>query len=138
MIRREIIGFWITMGVSAVTQAAGFSGLFNPSPTATIPPPDQAFQWQRPNATTIEVLIADQVYLYDAKTHFRIDGQPLAVERPEGQPLDDPLFGVTAVHRGQIRFTMTESTQPIQIDYQGCADAGFCYPPMQLELSFSR
>ena len=138
MISREIIGFWVAMGVSAVTHAAGFSGLFTPLPSSTIPPPDLAFQWQRPNATTIEVLIADQVYLYDAKTHFSVNGQPITVERPEGQPLNDPLFGLTPVHRGQISFTIRASTQPIQVEYQGCADAGFCYPPMQLELSFSR
>lgn len=138
MTKRQIIGFWVTVAASLGAQAAGLSGLIATPHASPIPPPELAFSWQRPAADVIEVQIADQVYLYDAKTHFSINHATVAVERPEGTLLDDPLFGLTPVHRGQATFILSETAGAVLIEYQGCADVGFCYPPMQVELSFSR
>lgn len=138
MTKRQIIGFWATLTATLGVHAAGLSGLISTPPKTPIPPPEVAFSWQRPAADVITVQIADQVYLYDAKTHFSTNAQTIEVARPKGTLLDDPLFGLTPVHRGQVTFNLPATEGPVRIDYQGCADAGFCYPPMQLELSFSR
>jgi len=135
---RQIIGFLMAWMISWSVPAAGLFSGSSGFQTPAIPPPEAAFQWSRPAPDQVRVEIANQVYLYDQKTHFQINGQPVIVSRPNGQMVDDPLFGATAVHRGEVTFQVDPVSGPIMIDYQGCADAGFCYPPMQVELSFSR
>ncbi|MDH5544669.1 MAG: protein-disulfide reductase DsbD [Gammaproteobacteria bacterium] len=85
--------------------------------------------------------IADGYYLYKDKFRFEIvQGEGIKLGKPslpKGKEKDDEFFGVMEVyyHEAQIKLpllrTNTGKTEvEIKADFQGCADAGFCYPPM--------
>ncbi|MBV4474446.1 protein-disulfide reductase DsbD [Pseudomonas botevensis] len=74
--------------------------------------------------------IADGYYLYQKRLKF--DG--LAAENapalPEGESHSDEFFGEQPVYRQglEVKIPAAASGQ-IKVTYQGCADAGLCYPP---------
>jgi thiol:disulfide interchange protein DsbD len=87
----------------------------------------------------IEIIIADGTYLYDERTIVQSDaGDILDTQRSESEMYDDPLLGPTPIHKQRLRITVSNAPDLIVLTYQGCADIGFCYPPQQTELSFSR
>lgn len=88
--------------------------------------------------------IEDGYYLYKDKFKFVIadDGVDVAaVELPTGKEKDDPLFGLTEVYDHDIVIPISltrENTDPteltLNVAYQGCAEDGICYPPMNVDL----
>ncbi len=110
-------------------------------------PPDQAFQFSaRPineNTIKLEWKIADGYYLYRDKIVFESasDGLTLdaaAADIPAGDTKDDPTFGKLQVYHGavaiEVPYERANSAQQaveltLKSKYQGCADAGLCYPP---------
>ena len=96
-----------------------------------------AAQWQ----------IADGYYLYRDKFTFRIKEAPAGValgaaDLPQGEFKEDEFFGRMEVYRRQVQ-ALLPVTQPqaapatvvLEVGYQGCADQGFCYPPMKQSVS---
>ncbi|MFA0790933.1 protein-disulfide reductase DsbD family protein [Microbulbifer echini] len=82
--------------------------------------------------------IAPKYYLYrDKLALYRIEnGQKTAVplSLPSGEVIWDDYFEKeTEVYRGQLEFTIPVAGSPsnlqLELHYQGCADAGLCYPP---------
>ncbi|WP_367372414.1 protein-disulfide reductase DsbD [Pseudomonas lini] len=74
--------------------------------------------------------IADNYYLYQKRLKF--DG--LAPEQvpalPEGESHSDEFFGEQQVYRQGLELKIPAgATGQIKIGFQGCADAGLCYPP---------
>ena len=74
--------------------------------------------------------IADGYYLYQKRLKF--DG--LATENvpalPEGESHSDEYFGEQPVYRQGLELKIPAAAQgQIKVSYQGCADAGLCYPP---------
>ncbi|MCX4219413.1 MULTISPECIES: protein-disulfide reductase DsbD [Pseudomonas] len=74
--------------------------------------------------------IADGYYLYQKRLKF--DG--LATQNvpalPEGESHSDEYFGEQPVYRQGLELkTPAAATGRIKVSYQGCADAGLCYPP---------
>ena len=122
---------------STHTQA---QGSFGPSfGTPDLLPPEQAFVVSQPEADVIEITIADGTYLYDERTIVQNDaGDILDTQRSASEMYDDPLFGPTPIHKKRLRMTVSNVPKLMVLTYQGCADIGFCYPPQQTELSFSR
>ena len=57
----------------------------------------------------------------------------LAIDLPPGIWRDDPDMGRTQVFSssGHFEFALPSSAQAVSLRYQGCADAGICYPPQQ-------
>ena len=101
--------------------------------------PEQAFIVSQPQADVIEIAIADGIYLYDERTIVQNDtGDILETTRSASEMYDDPLFGPTPIHKKRLRMTVSNAPKLMVLTYQGCADIGFCYPPQQTELSFSR
>ncbi len=81
--------------------------------------------------------IADGYYLYRHRTGVEADAgfaaQPLQL--PKGKAYRDEFFGDVETYRGELVATLpgrpasgTDSVS-LKIKYQGCADAGICYPP---------
>ena len=102
-------------------------------------PAAQAFTVSHPEANVIEISIADGTYLYDERTIVQDDaGAVLRTSRSVTEIYDDPLFGPTPIHRNKLRMVVTDAPTLMVLTFQGCADIGFCYPPQQTELSFSR
>ncbi|MCX2545196.1 protein-disulfide reductase DsbD [Pseudomonas sp. COW5] len=74
--------------------------------------------------------IADGYYLYQKRLKF--DG--LAAENapavPEGESHSDEYFGEQPVYRQGLELKIPATAKgQIKVSYQGCADAGLCYPP---------
>jgi len=92
--------------------------------------------------------IADGYYMYRDKFAFRlIDAQGVRLGRPElppGEPKTDEFLGKTEVYHNQVAVlvpllrTEAKATQiTLEATYQGCAEAGFCYPPLTKTISLS-
>ncbi|MGL6736837.1 protein-disulfide reductase DsbD family protein, partial [Xanthomonas hortorum] len=62
---------------------------------------------------------------------------------PEGQSKHDEFFGQVQTYRKQLQAKLAGKAEPalqtavLQVQYQGCADAGVCYPPQRRELRVS-
>ena len=115
-------------------------GSFGPSFGApNLLAPEKAFIVSQPQADVIEIEIADGTYLYDERTIVQNDtGDILETTRSASEMYDDPLLGPTPIHKKHLRMTVSSAPNLMVLTYQGCADIGFCYPPQQTELSFSR
>ncbi len=83
--------------------------------------------------------IADGYYLYRDKFKFT-DINPSqrfgGIQLPAGKVKQDPLFGEVSVFYHQViaRLPIVETANAdeltLTLGYQGCADAGICYPPI--------
>lgn len=89
--------------------------------------------------------IEDGYYLYKERFKFKINNSLGALGTPiyskQGQQKDDPNFGVVTVFHNEIAVkipvTLTNGSEaPIEVTYQGCADAGLCYPPQTKDALF--
>ncbi|WP_018181859.1 protein-disulfide reductase DsbD [Kaistia granuli] len=78
--------------------------------------------------------IADGNYLYRDKIGVRdAGGATLVAVTPAGEMKDDPNFGPTEVYYGKAEARIAAAdlgTGPsLTVTFQGCAEAGICYPP---------
>jgi thiol:disulfide interchange protein len=81
--------------------------------------------------------ITDGYYLYRHRTSVEADAgfaaQPLQL--PKGKAYRDEFFGDVETYRGELLATLpgqpaaSTDSVTLKIKYQGCADAGICYPP---------
>ncbi len=104
--------------------------------------PDVAFRFHASasNATTLALRfdIADGYYLYQERFHFVPQGTGVtlgAVGFPPAHRKFDPNLGhVVAHYRKQVIVTLPVRAAPahfkLKVTYQGCADQGLCYPPI--------
>jgi thiol:disulfide interchange protein DsbD len=83
---------------------------------------------------------ADEYYLYKKKMHLKQGKQKTKARQfsEEGILKHDEAFGEVIVFYGQIetRFNLKqlEAHTPTILGFQGCADAGLCYPPQKIEM----
>ena len=108
--------------------------------------PDEAFRLEVGSDGPERVLAAWQIepehYLYRERFDFELgEGAPKGtsiarVELPPGVTRDDPYFGPVEIYRSQVRAEIglthagpAPSRLDLVVTYQGCADAGLCYPP---------
>lgn len=93
------------------------------------------------NAVVARFEIADGYYLYRDKIKFTlVSGEGVTLEPPlfpVGKEKEDESFGKMVVYfnAADVKIPLTRTnTGPLDIEikanYQGCADAGFCYPPI--------
>ncbi|MEO4017063.1 protein-disulfide reductase DsbD [Pseudomonas rossensis] len=74
--------------------------------------------------------IADGYYLYQQRLKF--DGLPAEhmPVLPDGEAHSDDFFGEQQVYRQGLELKIPAgATGQIKVGFQGCADAGLCYPP---------
>ena len=106
-------------------------------------PPDAAYRAAcRVDGDTLIVrwVIADGYYLYRRKMEITAESPGLALQEPEfpqGAIKTDPYLGTQEIFtqqvEGTVHYTRSDAgAHPIQIKvtYQGCAEAGLCYPPI--------
>lgn len=102
-------------------------------------PVEQAFVFDfRQQGNTLEVswTIADGYYLY--KDKIKLAGTAVGFSHPTlpaGEAHEDEYFGKTEVYRHHLTFKIPlndiDPTEAVlKIRFQGCADAGLCYPPV--------
>jgi thiol:disulfide interchange protein DsbD len=131
---------------------AGFSGLAAATPwwmrgvasnDTDFLPPEVAFRVAAHidgKVLKVRWVIADGYYLYRSKMEVRAESPDLVVSPaafPPGTTKSDPYLGTQ-----QVFFQEVEATVPfvradyaahpmqIKVTYQGCAEAGLCYPPI--------
>lgn len=113
----------------------------------TFLPVDKAFGMavhvSGPHTLQADFKLARAVYLYRERMEARLDagsGAPpvsLTWDLPPGQSKHDPTFDkVLEVYHGDVSGSLTVPTnlrgeQTLTVVYQGCADAGLCYPPQK-------
>ena len=74
--------------------------------------------------------IADGYYLYQKRLKF--DGLPTEQHPalPEGEAHSDEFFGEQQVYRQGLELKIPAGASgQVKVGFQGCADAGLCYPP---------
>src|SRR6516225_4894641 len=105
--------------------------------------PDQAFRFDALAEGTDRVRlnweIADGYYLYRARIKVKTtstSAQLGAPQFPPGQVKTDEYFGKQEVYHHELIATVPVARSsggpldlPLEVTYQGCADAGLCYPP---------
>lgn len=113
--------------------------------------PDQAFALSsesRDGALVAQWKITDGYYLYKDKIQFRLKDAPQGVslgepQLPEGEIKDDEFFGRVAVYHDGFDATVpvqgaaAGQELAVEVTYQGCADAGLCYPPQTRTVSYN-
>jgi thiol:disulfide interchange protein DsbD len=106
-------------------------------------PPDVAFRTAaRVDGAVIRLrwVIADGYYLYRRRMDVKAESPDLNLSAPvfpPGTSKTDPYLGTQEVYFQQVDATVPFSrtdggAHPIQVKvtYQGCAEAGLCYPPI--------
>ncbi|MCL4316524.1 MAG: protein-disulfide reductase DsbD [Gammaproteobacteria bacterium] len=93
--------------------------------------------------------IADGYYLYRDKFKFELKN-PAGItlgpaQFPPGKIKADPNFGDTEVYHNAVDVMLplqrdagtVDTPLTLQVQYQGCAEAGFCYPPVTKSIVIS-
>lgn len=83
--------------------------------------------------------IADGYYLYQERFKFKPQKPNVIIGEPQfsikGKEKEDPYFGKVHIFKHQIEILLPiqlpdgDTDTEIKVSYQGCADAGLCYPP---------
>ncbi|WP_205880046.1 protein-disulfide reductase DsbD [Lampropedia aestuarii] len=92
---------------------------------------------QQGDVFTIDSQIAENYYVYRHAIKL-VDhaGNEIALDLPAGRNQYDEFFGNTEIYTDQalaLSFPDTV-TGPLTLHWQGCAEAGICYPPQTTEL----
>jgi thioredoxin:protein disulfide reductase len=133
----------LTLGLAGVADAKPWWMRGSESNDTDFLPPNVAFRAgagiEGPNVK-VRWVIADGYYLYKHKIEIVGESPDLVVGAPElppGQMKTDQYFGAQEIYTQQVEvtapYTRTDAgAHPMQIKvtYQGCAEAGLCYPPI--------
>lgn len=121
------------------------ASLFGKPAAAQFVPVDQAFSFdfhQQGHDLKLSWQIRDGYYLYRSKIELEPKNAQLAAFLlPKGREHHDEFFGESEVYENAlnivvpIREASAEAT--VRVTYQGCAAAGFCYPPETREVPLS-
>ncbi|SAM35260.1 protein-disulfide reductase DsbD [Pseudomonas sp. 1 R 17] len=77
--------------------------------------------------------IADGYYLY--KQRMKFDGLAEKPVLPQGEAHSDEFFGEQEVYRQGLEVKIPAGvTGQVKLGWQGCADAGLCYPPQSISV----
>ncbi|MDC0610061.1 protein-disulfide reductase DsbD [Vibrio sp.] len=106
---------------------------------------DEAFDFnasQTQDTVHIDWQIKSGYYLY--RKSIKINGKDVSLtplSLPDGLPHEDEFFGHVQIYRDSLFIKQSLSNigynSSISITYQGCADAGFCYPPESRTITLS-
>ncbi|TVP89855.1 MAG: protein-disulfide reductase DsbD [Pseudomonadaceae bacterium] len=105
-------------------------------------PVDEAFSFSHQvtpeGGVQLEWEIADGYYLYRERMQFSGLQSGWQPELPAGLPYSDEFFGDVEIYRDSLRLTVPAGSQgELTLGWQGCADAGLCYPPEQQVIQLS-
>ncbi|MBU2011159.1 MAG: protein-disulfide reductase DsbD [Gammaproteobacteria bacterium] len=117
-------------------------GLFGGGSQDDFLPVEEAFALtvspQENGATLLHWRIAPGYYLYQQRLQF--DGLPPERQPslPEGEPYSDEFFGDSQIYRDSLELLIPPGAENnVRLGWQGCADAGLCYPPQSREVSLT-
>ncbi|WP_048690883.1 protein-disulfide reductase DsbD [Catenovulum maritimum] len=106
---------------------------------------DQAFQFnfeQVGDQLNLTWDIADGYYLYKDKTKAKTDTEKLSINFAlPGKDKQDEYFGLVKVYTHKLDASISIASitaDKILVTYQGCADAGLCYPPKLIDVPLTQ
>lgn len=128
--------------MSALPAKAAFTLFDSPVPsTGNAPafvPVDQAFPFnftQQGNRVYLDWQVTPGYYLYEDKIEVvpSDNAKTGVLEMRRGQPYNDEFFGQVSIFKKPLTVTVpilaATDESILRVTYQGCAEAGFCYPP---------
>ncbi|MBI6549132.1 protein-disulfide reductase DsbD [Xenorhabdus lircayensis] len=140
MMKRILILFLLFSGIALSPIKA--SALFEPPGQNLYLPADQAFMFdfqQQGNKLTLNWDIKPGYYLY--RKQFSITPEQASLDKivyAKGVDHEDEFFGKTEVYfqsaRIDVPILSATNDSSLQVTYQGCAEAGYCYPPETLNV----
>lgn len=139
----HLLSLLLLLLFSATTQAGWFD---DNAKSDTFLPVNDAFRasaWRDDGSLYIGFENADEYYLY--RHRFSVESREEGVDLgetqlPSGQFKTDEFLGDVYVFYDQVVLTVPYTGTPedgldVAVTFQGCADAGLCYPPEQITLS---
>jgi len=112
-------------------------------------PPEKAFRAEatwlaNSNDVEVELFPAKGYYLYQDSLHFQMGSQPnkigvVGTTFPPGvEKYDETFQKKMQVYKQDVLLTLNNKAQAgkplyLELEMQGCAEAGICYPPMTLK-----
>ncbi|EPH0091177.1 protein-disulfide reductase DsbD [Pluralibacter gergoviae] len=131
MAQRIITLILLLCSTSAIAE------LFDAPGSAKFTPADQAFTFdfrQDGRTLTLNWQIRDGYYLYRKQIAVDATGAALTPPQlPAGDWHEDEFFGKSEIYRQHLTVPVTliraGKEASLKVTYQGCAEAGFCYPP---------
>lgn len=123
--------------VLLLCSTSAFAGLFDAPGRSNFVPADQAFAFdfqQNQHDVNLTWQVKDGYYLYRKQVSVTpANAQIAPLQMPKGEWHNDEFYGKSEIYRQQLTVpvTLTQAAQgaTLTVTYQGCADAGFCYPP---------
>ena len=114
-----------------------FAGLFDAPGRSQFVLADQAFAFdfqQNQHDLNLTWQIKDGYYLYRKQVRITPEHAKIAdVQLPQGVWHEDEFYGKSEIYRDRLTLPVTinqaSAGATLTVTYQGCADAGFCYPP---------
>jgi len=111
--------------------------LFAPKAVSRFVPVDQAFAFdfaQQGDTLTLSWKIAPGYYLYRQQLKITPhDAQLAPLSLPAGEQHKDEFYGDSEIYRQDLTLPVVlrqaDASATVTVTYQGCAAAGFCYPP---------
>lgn len=107
-------------------------------------PPEQAFRLSVTKADDgllrLNWKISEGYYLY--RKQVKVEGDPAGsvqqVKLPAGTLKTDEFFGESEVYHNALEVLVrAPDAQALKLGWQGCADAGLCYPPQTLQVKLA-
>lgn len=113
------------------------ASLFSNPASSRFVPVDQAFTFdfdQQGALLNLHWKVKSGYYLYRQQIHITPQNATIApLTLPAGQPHEDEFFGKSEIYPQDLTLPVTlqqaVSGATLSVTYQGCAAAGFCYPP---------
>ncbi|POU75284.1 protein-disulfide reductase DsbD [Leclercia sp. LSNIH6] len=114
-----------------------FAGLFDAPGRSNFTPADQAFVFdfqQNQHELNLNWNVKEGYYLYRKQISITpAQAQVGKLQLPAGVAHEDEFYGKSEIYRGQLSVPVTVDQAAkgatLTVTYQGCADAGLCYPP---------
>ncbi len=118
-------------------STSAFAGLFDAPGRSNFVPADQAFAFdfqQNQHDLNLTWQIKDGYYLYRKQIKLTsADATFTEPALPSGEWHEDEFYGKSEIYRQRltvpVTLTQAAAGATLTVTYQGCADAGFCYPP---------
>ena len=130
------------LGMLAMPLRADLWSPLHASGAGSLLEADQAFQLvgaeRKGNGVTVRWQIAPGYYLYRDRLQFTVaapaDTKLGAPSLPPGQRTEDENGHTIEIYHDDLSARLnwrpgTPAPQRLRVGYQGCAEAGFCYPP---------
>ncbi|WP_380182971.1 protein-disulfide reductase DsbD [Kalamiella sp. sgz302252] len=128
---------FLLLALALIFSLGASASLFDQRASSHFGTVDQAFSFdfsQQADRLTLNWQVKPGYYLYRQQITLTAHGAKLADwTLPAGKPHEDEFYGKTEIYPDSLKVPLTilqaDKGATLSVTYQGCAAAGFCYPP---------